>query len=144
MRSIFLHLRGATKAEVNHLLQRICRTGKGPEWVFDVGGESYLYIDFYLDGRREFEPEDWAALVESLGGDPAVSLIVDISGRHPGDRELKEFVSAVLSKFDGFAQDEYTTHCWTLQEIASGHQEEGHPFFDYLGWHNKRQNPTGL
>lgn len=50
-----------------------------------------------------------------------------------------EFVSRVLSKFDGFAQDEYTSHCWTLKEIVSGHSEEGHPFFDYLGWFKDRE-----
>ena len=107
--------------------------------VFEVEREPYLYIDFYTDGLREFEPEDWAALVRTLGGEPAISLIVDVSGRHSGDRELKEFVSAVLSKFDGFTQDEYTNHCRTLREIVSGHQEEGPPFFDYLGWHKERQ-----
>lgn len=140
MRSILLHFRSVTKAYVNDLLQQICRPAKESGWVFEVEGEPYLYIDFYLEGPREFQPEDWAALVESLGGEPAVSLIVDISGRHPGDKELREFVSAVLSKFDGFAQHEYTNHCWTLPEIVSGHQEEGHPFFDYLGWHTRRQS----
>jgi len=144
MRSILLHFRGVTRADVNHLLQKICRPANGPEWVFEVEGEPYLYIDFYTDGLREFEPQNWAALVETVGDEPAISLIVDVSGRHPGDRQLREFASAVLSEFDGFAQDDYTEHCWTLKEIVSGHEEEGHPFFDYLGWYKERQEPKEL
>jgi len=144
MRSILLHFRGVTKGDVNHLLQEICRPTNGPPWVYEVEGEPYLYIDFYTDGPREFEPEDWAVLVKTLSGQPSISLVVNVSGRHPGDRELMEFVSAVLSKVDGFAQDEYTSHCWTLKEIVSGHQEEGHPFFDYPGWHKQQQKPTEL
>lgn len=140
MRSVLLHLRNVTRSEVNHLLGQICRLAKGPGWVVEVEGDPHLYIDFYTDGPREFEAEDWAALVRTIGCEPAVSLIVGASGRHPGDEALKEFLSMVLSKFDGFAQDEYTEHCWTLKEIVSGHQEDGHPFFDYLGWYEERRH----
>ena len=100
-----------------------------------VDGDACLYIDFYNEARQKFEADEWSALVEALGGEPMVSLGVDVSGRHAGDQQVKEFLSAVLSKFHGIAQDDYTEHCWTLEEILSGHKEEGHTFFDYDGWH---------
>ena len=57
----------------------------------------------------------------------------------PGDQQLQMFVSAVLSKFHCVANDGYTKHFWTSQEILAGHQEDGHPFFDYNGWHREWQ-----
>ena len=139
MRSVFLFMRDTTEQTVDTLLQQICRRGRGPRWVVTVADEPYLYVDFYVDARREFETDEWIALAEALGGEPAVKLIVDVSGRHAGDKQLQELVSAVLSTFHGVAKDGYTKHCWTLQEILSGHQEKGHPFFDYDGWHREWQ-----
>ena len=138
MRSVFLHLQDVNKESLDNFLEQVCRRGRGVRWVVAVEDDPYLYIDFYPEARRECEAAEWIALAEALGGEPAVSLIVDVSGWHPGDQQVKEFVSAVLSKFHGVAKDEYTKHCWTVQEIPSGHHEEGHPFFDYDGWYRKR------
>ena len=134
MRSVFLHLRDVNEQSLDSFLQQIYRCGPGPQWTVSVDGDPCLYINLYRVARQECEADEWNALTEALGGEPAVSLMVDISGRHPADQEVKEFVAAVLSKFHGVAQDDYTEHCWTLHEIVSGHEAEGHPFFDYLGW----------
>jgi len=136
-------LRDTTEQAVNNLLQQIYHCSRGPRWLLPDGVDPYLYVDFYEDARREFETDEWIALRKALGGEPAVSLVVDISGRHPGDEQVKEFVSTVLSNLHGVAQDEYTIHCWSLQEILSGHQEEGHPFFDYNGWYREEQQQGG-
>ncbi len=65
---------------------------------------------------------------------PDVSLVADVSGRHSGEAEVLYFVRACLSKFTAVAQDEYTNHAWTLQEIQTGYRHLGHAYFDYLGW----------
>lgn len=139
MRSVFLHLRDVTEQSLDSFFEQFCRRGRGPRWVVAVDDDPYLYVDFYPDAQRECETDEWIALTKTLGGEPAVNLIVDVSGRHAGDQQVKEFVSAVLSKFPGVAKDEYTEHCWTLEEVLSGHHEEGHPFFDYNGWHREQQ-----
>ena len=82
-------LRGATEHTLNNMLQQICRSGLGPRWVVTVDHDPCLYIDFYPDARQEFDKNEWLALVEALGGEPTVSLSVDISGRHSGDQQLK-------------------------------------------------------
>jgi len=75
VRSVFLFLRDTTEQTVDTLLQQICRRGRGPRWVVTVADEPYLYVDFYVDARREFETDEWIALAEALGGEPAVKLI---------------------------------------------------------------------
>jgi hypothetical protein len=96
-----------------------------------VDGDPYLWIDFYRDGPREFEPEDLACLVKALGAEPSISVVADVSGRHPADDQVRSFITAVRGGFQGLAQDDYTDHDWTVQEVRSGCRVQGHPFFDY-------------
>jgi hypothetical protein len=69
-----------------------------------------------------------------LGEQPTHVVQIDVSGRHEGDKEVQKCIHVLLSRFSGVVQDEFTDHFWTLQEIQSGTQIEGHLFFDYKGW----------
>jgi hypothetical protein len=131
VRSVFVHLRDATENEVAEFLQRTYPFQQGPPWICDAAGDPCLYIDFYRDRLREMEPEDMVALATALGGEPATSVVADVSGRHYGDEQVRSFVTTMLGKYAGVAQDEYTKHCWTAAEVLSGFQVEGHRFFDY-------------
>jgi hypothetical protein len=134
VRGVVVHLRDTNEVEVAAFLQRTYPYQQGPPWVCEVDGDDYLRIDFYRDGPREVEPEDWASLTKALGGRPAVSIVVEVSGRHPGDDQVRFFVAAMLGEFQGLAQDDYTKYFWTGEEVLSGHRVRGHPFFDYRGW----------
>ena len=68
---------------------------------------------------------------------PAVTVMADVSGRVPGDDEVREFAAFLLSEFRGVDWDDYSCHCWTLVEIQSGTKADGHPFFDYSGLHHE-------
>jgi hypothetical protein len=93
----------------------------------------------------EFYPEDIVSLSEELGGTPTISVSADVSGRHAGDEQVREFVSKLLSKFDGVAQDEYTEGFWTLTDIQANRKKralgmrgrpDGHTFLDHrFPWH---------
>jgi hypothetical protein len=98
-----------------------------------VNDEVYLYIDFYRDGNQEFAPAQWAGLASVLGCEPAVSIVADVTGRHPGDDQVRSFAALILGRFKGFAQDDFSDHFWTAQEVLSGHRECGLAFFDYRG-----------
>jgi hypothetical protein len=132
-------LRSTTEDRVAQFLQRIYPAQEGPPWVCDIAGEPYLYIDFYRDGPIEMEPENWASLVNALGGDPVVSVVADVSGRNPGDVQVRSFIEAMLGQFEGLAQDDYTCHCWTAEEVRSGCTVHGHAFFDYRGWFEEKE-----
>ena len=134
MRSVFIHLRETTEGEVAIFLQRIYTFQTGPPWVLTLNGDPCLWIDFYRDASREFEPKDWARLVKALGCEPVVSLVVEVSGRHPGDDQVRSVIATTLGEFQGVAQDDFTTRFWTAEEVLSGYRENGHLFFDYSGW----------
>ena len=60
-----------------------------------------------------------------FGEVPIVNVIADVSGRHPRDQHIQEFVTALLTRFSGAATDGFTSHMWSLDEILSGHRVEG-------------------
>jgi len=133
MRSVVIFLRGTTEAEVEAFLDAAYPLQRHP-WVVLVGGDPCLYINLYRDGPHEHEPDDWADVVRRFGGEPAVGVIADVSGRHCGDEQVHAFAAGLLTRFRGAAMDEYTTHLWSLAELHGRNQVRGHPFFDYNGW----------
>ena len=143
MRSILVHLKNASKSEVIELLNTITSKPNGStgvDWLIaSEKDDPVLYIGFYND-YEEFEPEDWNNLLAILGNKPSVSIYADISGRHSGTEEVFTFVERVLTKFDGVAQDDYTDHCWTIEEIKQKSEFQNHPFFDYQGWYSEDQS----
>jgi hypothetical protein len=136
MRSIILHLAGTTRDAVGKCLSGFAEAVGGEEWRFPAASSSpVLYIGFYDDLELESEPDDLEGLKAALGQMPNVSVIADISGRVPGDTEVRQFVESFLAVFRGVAWDGHTTHCWTLGEIQSGIKADGYVFFDYEGWY---------
>jgi hypothetical protein len=131
MRTVLLHLRNTNQADVAQFLQATYPCQAGPPWIVEVGGDACLYINFYLDAETEFEPDDFAELCRFLAGAPSVSLAADVSGRHAGDEQVRDFVSTVLTRFDGRAQDEWTRHLWRLDEIRARHRVQERQFFDH-------------
>jgi hypothetical protein len=116
-------------------------------WV-DNSNDPILYIDItkfnewdnILGGTplSEYELQERQDLIAILGRKPTHGVTINVSGRHKGDQEVQKCINALLSRFVGVAQDEYTSHFWTLTEIQSGTRIEGHLFFDYQGWYDER------
>ena len=63
-----------------------------------------------------------------------VSVAADVSGRHGGDEEVHLFVCALFGAFSGVAQDDYSEHFWSLEEIQQNTTVQGLRFFDYTGY----------
>jgi hypothetical protein len=137
VRSILVHLRSATENDVVAFLTQAYPSPQAPPWILRQAGDPVLYIDLYRDMDAEYEADDICSLVDCLKRRPSISVIADVSGRHFGDEEVREFVSVLLQVFDGIAQDEYTNHCWTREQVMSGHKVQDHTFFDYNGWHKE-------
>ena len=106
----------------------------------DKEGDPLLYIDFYHDFNIEGEVEEWFGLLEYFGGEPAVSVSADVSGRHDGTEEVFLFVCGLLRAFRGVVTDGYTFHLWSYSEIEANAEFDGHPFFDYSGWYQASQS----
>jgi hypothetical protein len=131
MRSVLVHLPALTEAEIIPALDAAYPHQPGPHWICEIDGNACLYIGFYRDHAAEFEPEHLEALLRAFGGRVPVSLVADVSGRWPGDEQVRDFVRTFLTRFGGFAQDDYSEHLWSLEEVLNGTRVEGHPFFDY-------------
>ena len=131
MRTILVHLRDAHEKDVADYLNHTYPVQPGPPWILDAAGDAVLFINFYRDLGTEYSDEDMTALVKFLGREPKISVSVDISGRHKGNQEIRAFVCGLLSEFQGVAQDEYTNHFWTMEEIANGFRVKGNSFFSY-------------
>jgi hypothetical protein len=133
MRSVFLFLRGTDVTAVAGLLGGLCSTRQSPPaWVLERDGNACLYVRVHSGGLPEHdaEPESRSAIRSALGAEPDVTVTVDVSGRHGGDAEVRSFISALLGTFPGVAMDDFTDHCWTLDELLSGRSVEDHPLFD--------------
>lgn len=141
MRSIFVFLRDTTEDEVAAYFDLAYPAQQRP-WVVTVANDPCLYINFLNEGFRELEPEDWLRLKQEFRGEPAVWVMADVSGRHPGDEQVFDFVTDLLGRFSGSAQDEYTEHLWSLDELRAGSRVMGHPFFDYKGWYAEFESDT--
>jgi hypothetical protein len=141
MRSVIFHLIDVTPDKVAARLSAIATPTLSASWNFPRDSQSpVLYISLYNDLLMEAEPDELEELTASLGAMPAVSVAGDVSTSAAGDAEVRQLAALMLTEFRGVAWDDYTHHCWTLSEIQSGVKVEGHPFFDYNGWHRDRQN----
>ncbi|MCQ4206430.1 hypothetical protein [Streptomyces longispororuber] len=78
----------------------------------------------------DWEPEDVRLLDSALGYHPTWALQVNVSGRIDGTAEIRSFLSHILHA-GGVAIDDYSDHCWTLEEIDSEHKVDGLGFFDF-------------
>lgn len=134
LRSIFVFLRERTGEAVAAYLDQAYPDQREP-WLVTSAGDPRLYIDFHRDWATELERDARDTLVQRFGGEPAVVVMADVSGRHPGDEHAFGVVDDLLTHFSASAQDDYTEHLWSLEELRAGHHVFGFRFFDYNGWH---------
>lgn len=135
VRSVWFLLFDATVGEAEACLERAGFEQLQPErqWNYPPGSGVVLYArcdpyDPSLDPEEHQRIQRWSG-----GRSPTASIHIDVSGRSPGDTEVRHAAEAVLSRFDGLAFDDYTSreHGWTLAEIRNGAAHDGLRFFDY-------------
>ncbi|RYD92201.1 MAG: hypothetical protein EOP50_13065 [Sphingobacteriales bacterium] len=141
MRSIWFALIGPSIAEVEEALEACAflRTpGLPNEFRHPSIDEPNLYVrctDYQWVEEYELH-EEYAELLEAIGeATPTVYVGADVSGRIPGDSEVRLLAQCLLKKFPGFAFDDFLaySHAWTLQEIEGDAVFGQLHFFDYKG-----------
>jgi len=130
LRSVFIHLWRTTEQEVAAAVARMYPAQARP-WTVEVGGNPCLYIDFYRDGPVEDDERE--TRFSSRGGPPDVSVIADISGRHDGWPEVRDFVVEMLRCFEGVATDDDWLRLWSREEIENDQVVSGHRFGAWRG-----------
>ncbi len=140
MRSVQFALADCTKDEVDELFRQAGYAGPFEEsdyrWIFPNTDDPVLYISLLNPDRfAELGCEDeLKEIVQVTGTTPAVFVLVDVTGRHPGRDEVHKVAGDLHTKFKGFGFDDYSSvdYCWTLDEIRGGVRKEGFLFFDFL------------
>lgn len=90
MRSVQVYLRNANQDDVAAFLKQVFPSQEGPPWIYAINGDACLYINFNPYSKTEHEPQEWDELVQNLVCEPAVVVTADVSGRHPGDEQVRQ------------------------------------------------------
>ncbi|MFB6837599.1 hypothetical protein [Streptomyces sp. NPDC056361] len=127
MRTVYVFPAGdstATAARLDQLMP-----GKDGYW-----SDGKLFIDF-MDEQDDhlflgWTPEDVRLLDSTFGQRPTWALLVSVSSHIDGPAEICALLSHVLEA-GGVAIDDYSDHCWTLEEIDTERKVDGLGFFDF-------------
>ena len=135
MRSVFIHYSDSEQLLVRAWLDERATPGfQQYQWIWPDSERAILWCEDFPD-RSDWEPDDVARL-DIVVPAPSSSLFIRLSGTVPGRQELLRLAIGLLEAVpSSVAEDDYTDHLWTLDELRRGASVEGHPFFDYLGWH---------
>src|SRR5262245_40925509 len=90
-------------------------SGDPRRWNYPGGTDVVLYVSCKPYSWDQF-PEDHADILRCTSGiSPTVEVQADVSGRVPGDQEVRFLAETLLSRFDGFAFDDFLSlaHGWT-------------------------------
>jgi hypothetical protein len=139
VRSVFV-FPSADLEHVEHRVTQLASGGRGrldEPWVISTAEATpalYVSLQSVADDRAPlFGDWDTSAVEEleaTLGHRPEWAVACDVSGRIPGDDEIRALVVELLAD-GGVAVDDYSDHCWTAEEIADGRRVDGLAFFDY-------------
>lgn len=138
MRSVFTFLPACTKAEVQRFFQRSLPCS-GSE--LHPPRAEIVTIDFHEDLRSE-DPETFEVIACALGPD-FIGVSADITGRSDGVKAATLFCVELLEQFGGFANDDYSDHFWSLEELKQNSTYLNHTFFDTWGWSRETSSSSG-
>lgn len=150
MRSVNVHLVGASKDEVAAQLSAIAQKGMGEHWYHPDRQHTRLTIRFHPGAHQPQPPTTDDEFVGTLGTTPDLTVYVDSGSRLNPDeagkqieaREFHRLVEILLGRFRGVARDDLTNHLWTLDEIKGGKAIQGAPFGDHDAWRRSHKRPS--
>jgi hypothetical protein len=142
MRSVNVHLVGATKEEVAAQLSKFAQKGLGDHWYHPDRQKTRFTIRFHPGAHPPQPPTTEDEFVGTLGAPPDLTLYLDSGSRLNPDEagkqielhELHHVVELLLGRFQGVARDDLTRHLWTLDEIRAGKSIDGAQFGDHDAW----------
>ena len=133
MRSILIHFQSENESLVGDWLDKAATRMEAQEWHLRSGGQTILSCRL-SDDFSDWSPGELDSLRNAVPA-PSLYLQADVSGRIPGDDEVKALWQGVLDIVPAArVQDDHTEHLWTREELDRGTLVQGHPFFDYKGW----------
>lgn len=150
MRSVNVHLVGASRDEVAEQLSTIAQKGMGDHWYHPDRQHTRCTIRFHPGAHQPQPPNTADEFVGTLGASPDLTLYVDTGSRLNPDEagkqiaahELHDLVEKLLARFRGVARDDLTNHLWTLEEIRSKKSIHGATFGDHEAWRRSHKKTS--
>lgn len=142
MRSVSVHIVGASREEVAAQLSKIAQKGMGDHWYHPDRQHARLTLRFQPGAQPPQPPNSDDEFVGTLGAPPEVTIYLDTGGRLNPDeagrqldrKEIHKVVEHILARFRGVARDDLSPHLWTLEEIRTGKSIAGAQFGDHDAW----------
>jgi len=131
MHSVLVYLVGVTKSEAAAYFSANSQTGLREHWYFPNRADPVLSIRFPHAGSEFRDAETRASVVQVVGREPDLTIQFDVGGKHPGHRELREYLIDMLDEYSGVAVDDLSPHVWTLDELKADLRIAGFAFADH-------------
>ena len=136
MRSVFVFMSDVDLGEVRAWLDRAATQIGIDSWRWPQEGDGVLFPGL-VKNLDDFDCEELESARIALEKEVEVIVQIDVTGRRQGNVEVEEFLGEIMTTFSAVAQDDHTAHSWTLEELRSGAQVQGHGFFDTQGWYEE-------
>lgn len=146
MHSVFVHCVQITRTEVADWLESRAVRGLREHWYFPNRTDPVFSIRFPHEGAEFTSAENRQHVTELMGRAPDVTIQFDVGGKHPGHKELRTFLIALMGEFSGVALDDLSPHVWTLDDLKNDVHIGGFAFADHEHWRRvhagAHPNPT--
>lgn len=145
MHSVFVHCVKVTRTEVSDWLGSRAVKGLREHWYFPNRSDPIFSVRFPHEGSEFTSDENRRHVTEVMGRAPDITVQFDAGSKHPGHKELRTFLTDMLSEFSGVALDDLSPHVWTLDDLRSDKHVGGFAFADHESWrklHTHHPNPT--
>jgi hypothetical protein len=134
MHSVFVHFVNVTRAEISDYFDGRAVKGLREHWYYPSRTDPVFSIRFPHEGSEFRDTENQRQVVGVMGREPDLTVQFDAGGKHPGHKELREFLIELLSEYSGVALDDLSTHVWTLDELKADRHVNGFAFADHESW----------
>ena len=124
--SVVLHFRGVTWSVIRRSAEALGPSGVGESWVrFKGSAGGRVTLTPYGDLHLEYEAGEIEDLARILGGNPGLSVVLDLGRANQDDSVglASRVVVLLLQKFGGVADDTFQEGIesyWLLREIEAG------------------------
>jgi hypothetical protein len=139
MRNVFVFAR-ATLDQTRERIASLASDVQTDPWLInsaeDPAANPAIYVEIDTTGNvpeglyRDWSPLELQALETAMGALPTWCVFCTVTGRIPGDAQIRAFVLELI-RDGGVAVDDYSEHLWTAREIAQDTAVAGLVFFDY-------------
>ncbi|MDZ4774855.1 MAG: hypothetical protein SGI72_17160 [Planctomycetota bacterium] len=134
MHSVFVHCVKVTRTEIADWVGGRSVKGLREHWYVPNRNDPIFTVRFPHEGAEFSSAENRRHVVELIGREPDVTVQLDAGGKHPGHKELRAFITELLSEYSGVALDDLSPHVWTLEDLRSDKHVNGFAFADHESW----------